>query len=202
MGCLKNITAEVTPGQWEFQIGQCDGIEASDQLWMARYLLHRVAEQFGVCVTFHPKPTVTKGDWNGAGCHCNFSTEEMRSEGGIKAIEAAVKKLEKTHNEAVRLYDPHDGDDNKKRKISAKHCERTPGNNRIKKNISICRLTGKHETSSYERFTWGVANRAASVRIPRGVALANKGYLEDRRPSSNCDPYQVTRLIVESILLK
>ncbi|EYB90311.1 hypothetical protein Y032_0221g2545 [Ancylostoma ceylanicum] len=89
-----------------------------------------------------------------------------------------MPKLAATHHECIRLYDPHDGEDNK------------------------LRLTGRHETSSAEKFTWGVANRAASVRIPRGVAIAGKGYLEDRRPSSNCDPYQVTRMIAESIFLR
>ncbi|KAK6756163.1 hypothetical protein RB195_014510 [Necator americanus] len=172
------INAEVTPGQWEFQLGTCRGISMGDELWMARYLLHRIAEQFGVSVTFHPRPQVTMGDWNGAGCHCNFSTDQMRADGGLKIIEEAMPKLAATHAECIRLYDPHDGEDNK------------------------LRLTGRHETSSAEKFTWGVANRAASVRIPRGVALAGKGYLEDRRPSSNCDPYQVTRMIAESIFLR
>lgn len=90
----------------------------------------------------------------------------------------AMPKLASTHKECITVYDPHNGEDNKHR------------------------LTGKHETSSSEKFSWGVANRAASVRIPRGVKLANKGYLEDRRPSSNCDPYQVTRMIAESIYLR
>uniref|UniRef100_A0A1I7XFU8 glutamine synthetase n=1 Tax=Heterorhabditis bacteriophora TaxID=37862 RepID=A0A1I7XFU8_HETBA len=144
------INAEVTPGQWEFQLGCCTGIAMGDELWMARYLLHRVAEQFGVSVTFHPKPSVTLGDWNGAGCHCNFSTDEMRADGGLKTIEAAMLKLEATHKECIRMYDPHNGEDNKHR------------------------LTGRHETSSAEEFSWGIANRAASVRIPRGVAKAGK----------------------------
>ncbi|KAK5972659.1 Glutamine synthetase [Trichostrongylus colubriformis] len=89
-----------------------------------------------------------------------------------------MPKLAATHKEAISVYDPHGGEDNKHR------------------------LTGRHETSSAEKFTWGVANRAASVRIPRGVAQDGKGYLEDRRPSSNCDPYQVTRIIAESIFLR
>ncbi|KAI1732314.1 glutamine synthetase, catalytic domain-containing protein [Ditylenchus destructor] len=171
--------AEVTPGQWEFQIGLCEGIDMADQLWAARYLLHRTAEQFGVVVTLDPKPAITMntGEWNGAGCHTNFSSDAMRAEGGIKAIEAAMEKLAIKHREHLQVYDPHGGQDNLKR------------------------LSGRLETSSMDKFTWGVADRSCSVRIPRQVAVDKKGYLEDRRPASNCDPYSVTAAIASAILL-
>jgi len=166
---------EVMPAQAEYQIGPTEGIEAGDQLWMSRYLLERVAEEYGVVVSFDPKPIT--GDWNGAGCHCNFSTEPMRRPGGRKIIWEAIKKLEDRHDIHIQKYDPEGGKDN------------------------LRRLTGKHETSCVTKFSAGVADRTASVRIPRLVEEKGFGFLEDRRPSSNCDPYSVTDILVRTICL-
>jgi glutamine synthetase len=168
---ISGTNGEVMPGQQEYQVGPCVGIDAGDQLMMSRYILMRVCEDFQVHCTLHPKPIVD-GDWNGAGMHTNVSTKSMREEGGLEVIKSAIYKLGAKHAEHINV----DGE----------------GNN--------LRLTGKHETASIEDFTFGVANRGASVRIGRDTEAQGKGYFEDRRPSSNADPYLVTGKIMETIM--
>lgn len=169
---ISGINAEVMAGQWEYQVGPCEGIDAGDHLVMSRYILQRISEDFGLIVSFNPKPM--DGDWNGAGCHTNYSTKAMREDGGFAEIVKAIKLLEAKHMEHQALY----GKDNHKR------------------------MTGLHETARYEEFTWGVANRGASVRVGRTTKLEGKGYMEDRRPASNMDPYVVTAKIALTTIVE
>lgn len=169
---ISGTNVEVMPGQLEYQVGPCEGVEIGDHVWISRYLLQRVAEDYEVVVSFAPK---LFADWNGSGCHTNFSTQTMRDgKEGMAYIEQMMKYFDEKHKLHISVY----GDDNQKR------------------------LTGIHETSSCEKFSYGVANRAASFRIPTSVANDNgKGYIEDRRPASNIDPYVVGALIADTSLL-
>ena len=166
---LSGINAEVMPGQWEFQVGPLGPLAVSDQLWTARWLLYRVGEEYGINATLDPKPV--KGNWNGAGAHTNFSTKAMRAKGGLKEIYKACEKLSKKHPQHIAVYGAHNDQ----------------------------RLLGTHETAGINTFKYGISDRGASVRIPLATAQVGYGYLEDRRPAANMDPYQVCFKLIETI---
>jgi len=169
---ISGTNGEVMPGQAEYQVGPCDLLSASDQMHIGRFILTRICENNGVFVDFEPKP-LAHGDWNGTGCHTNFSTKKMRDAGGLAHILPAIERLAHAHLEHIDIY----GQGNEKR------------------------LTGKHETASMKSFTHGVGNRGASVRIPTDTANAGRGYLEDRRPAGNVDPYIAASAIASTTLL-
>ncbi len=167
----EGINAEVAKGQWEFQIFGKGSKKAADEMWMARYLLLRLTEKYGVDIEWHCKP-LGDTDWNGSGMHSNFSTKHMREVGGKEYFEALMKQFEANLDEHIAVYGPD----------------------------NHMRLTGKHETAPWNKFSYGVADRGASIRVPHSfVNNGYKGYLEDRRPNSMGDPYQIASQILKTI---
>jgi glutamine synthetase len=167
---IEGVNAEVMKGQWEYQIFAKGAKAAGDQLWVARYMLERIAEEYGIRINLEPKPV--PGDWNGSGMHANFSNTTLRTCGSKATFEKICEAFRPFIAEHIAVY----GAGNEKR------------------------LTGRHETARIDQFSYGVSDRGASIRIPIGaVEKGYKGWLEDRRPASNADPYKVAARIVKTV---
>ncbi|HSR59203.1 MAG TPA: glutamine synthetase beta-grasp domain-containing protein [Robiginitalea sp.] len=167
---FEGINQEVACGQWEFQIFAKGAKNAGDQVWVARYLLDRLTEEYGWYIEYHPKPV--KGDWNGSGMHANFSNSLLRTCGSKEIYEQVCEAFRPVTREHIEVYGAY----------------------------NELRLTGKHETASISDFKYGVSDRGASIRIPiLTVERGWKGWLEDRRPASNADPYKVAARIIKTV---
>ncbi|MDW3192856.1 MAG: glutamine synthetase beta-grasp domain-containing protein [Cytophagales bacterium] len=168
---VEGINAEVAAGQWEFQVFAKGAAEAGDQIWVARYILERTAEKYGLAINWHPKP-LGATDWNGSGMHANFSNSTLREAGNKETYDKICQAFEPVVAEHIAVY----GADNDQR------------------------LTGQHETQSIDQFSYGVSDRGASIRIPVAtVENGWKGWLEDRRPASNADPYKAAARIIKTV---
>ncbi|MDA0725880.1 MAG: glutamine synthetase beta-grasp domain-containing protein [Verrucomicrobia bacterium] len=166
---IEGINAEVMMGQWEYQIFAKGAGQAGDEVWVARYLLERAAEKYGIVIDLHPKPI--KGDWNGSGMHCNFSNGVMRDQGGEDVMTKICEHFGRNIDRHVSVY-------------GAENAQR---------------LTGLHETQAIDKFSYGVSDRGASIRIPVATIQDGwKGRLEDRRPASNGDPYRISAVVIKT----
>ena len=168
---VEGTNAEVAAGQWEFQTFAKGAAKAGDEMWVARYLLERLAEEYGLSIEYHPKP-LGDTDWNGSGMHANFSNTTLRTCGSKETYEKICEAFRPVVKEHIAVYGAYNDQ----------------------------RLTGKHETQSIHEFSYGVSDRGASIRIPiMTVENGYKGWLEDRRPSSNGDPYKIAAIIIKTV---
>jgi glutamine synthetase len=168
---FEGINQEVACGQWEFQLFAKGAKQAGDEIWIARYLLDRLTEDKGMYIEYHPKP-LGATDWNGSGMHANFSNTILRTCGSKEKYAEICEAFRPVVAEHIEVYGAYNDQ----------------------------RLTGKHETASIHDFSWGVSDRGCSIRIPLiAVQKGYKGWLEDRRPASNGDPYKIAARIIKTV---
>jgi glutamine synthetase len=168
---FEGINQEVACGQWEYQLFAKGAKKAGDEIWVSRYLLDRLTEKHNYYIEYHPKP-LGDSDWNGSGMHANFSNSILRTCGSRETYEKICEAFRPVTKEHIEVYGA----------------------------FNEQRLTGKHETQSISDFSYGISDRGASIRIPIMVVQKGwKGWLEDRRPASNADPYKVAARIIKTV---